>query len=102
MAWIESYLNGRQYNVLFRGSESYPIIATYGVPQGSHLGPLIFILTINDVDSVIKDSSISIYADDKKIYRCISSLNDSLLLQLDLNRFSTWCEKNFLELNVKQ
>lgn len=102
ISWIESYLKDRQYRVIFRSSESDPILATSGVPQGSHLGPLIFILTINDVDCIIKDSFISVYADDKKIFRHISSPADSLLLQNDLNKFSTWCLKNFLELNVNK
>lgn len=102
IAWIQSYLSDRQYTILFRGIESNPILATSGVPQGSHLGPLIFILTINDVDCVINDSMISVYADDKKIYRKISSPSDSILLQQDLNRFSIWCQKNFLELNVSK
>lgn len=100
ISWIKSYLEGRQYKVVFRSCVSDPINASSGVPQGSHLGPLLFILAINDVDCIIKDSKLSIYADDMKIFRHISTSSDSLPLQMDLNNFSTWCHKNFLELNV--
>lgn len=98
--WVESYLKDRQYKVLFRSCISNAINATSGVPQGSHIGPLLFILTINDVEWVIKKSCLSVYADDMKIYREISSPSDSIPLQEDLNRFAIWCQKNCLELNI--
>lgn len=100
--WMESYLKDRQYKVLFRSSVSNPIIATSGVPQGSHLGPLIFILSINDVEYVIKESNLLVYADDMKISKCIASHTDCHPLQEDLDRFSIWCQKNHLELNVSK
>lgn len=100
ISWVKSYLTDRQYKVLFRSSVSNPINATSGVPQGSHLGPMIFILTINDVECIIKNSYLSIYADDMKIFRHISSPADSFPLQDDLDSFSMWCQKNFLELNI--
>ena len=93
-------MHGRQYSVIFRSCISNPIKATSGVPQGSHLGPLIFVLSINDVEHVIKDSYLSVYADDMKIFRQISSPADHISLQNDLNRFSIWCQKNFLMLNT--
>lgn len=102
IAWIKSYLQERQYEVLFRSFLSDPIKAPSGVPQGSHLGPLIFILSINDVDGIIKHSRLSVYADDMKIFTHISTPTDSRALQNDLNSFSTWCKKNFLELNVNK
>lgn len=98
--WLESYLKGRQYRVIFRSCISDPIKATSGVPQGSHLGPLIFLLSINDVECVMMDSNLSLFADDMKVSKQISSPADHNALQDDLNRFSIWCQKNFLELNV--
>lgn len=67
--WIESYLCGRTQYVKMMGwkSQSFPV--TSGIPQGSHLGPLLFLVFINDVTSVIKSSECSLYADDLKIYR---------------------------------
>lgn len=98
--WIESYLSNRSYSILFRSTISSSFEANSGVPQGSHLGPLLFIISINDVVSVIQNSNIGIYADDMKIYKKITSLNDSYLLQNDLDRFTNWCNLNFLKLNV--
>ena len=71
-----------------------------GVPQGSHLGPILFILYINDLPSVFENSECKIYADDVKIYRSIKSVNDSQLLQTDLNAFNEWCLVNKLFLNI--
>ena len=70
------------------------------VPQGSHLGPILFILYINDLPSVFKNSEYKIYADDVKIYRTIESVNDSDLLQSDLNAFNDWCFVNKMFLNI--
>lgn len=55
------------------------------MPQG-HLGPLIFILTINDVEIIIKESDLAVYADDMKISRQIWSPDDYILLQADMDR----------------
>ena len=83
--WIRSYLSNRTQKVLFRGALSSVIPNTSGVPQGSHLGPLLFILYINDVSSVISHSKILIYADDAKLFRNIVNVRDCSLLQVDLN-----------------
>jgi hypothetical protein len=100
LTWVESYIKDRKYRVQFRSSTSDPFIATSGVPQGSHLGPILFILSINDVESVLKYSNLSAYADDMKIFCEITSPMDSHQLQQDLNNFNVWCKKNQLALNV--
>lgn len=71
-----------------------------GVPQGSHLGPLLFVLFINDLTTVVDNSEILIFADDVKIYKRITSTHDSVLLQQDIDSFSRWCLNNELFLNV--
>ena len=98
--WVASYLIDRTYRVVFRGVESRAISATSGVPQGSHLGPLLFILAIDDVNLVLKKAKVLIYADDMKIYSTIRSSRDAKSLQDDLDRFSTWCSNSNLKLNV--
>ena len=71
-----------------------------GVPQGRHLGSILFIFYMNDLPSVFKFSECKIYADDVKIYRTIASSNDSSLLQSDLNAFYEWCFNNSMFLNI--
>lgn len=97
--WISSYLEDRLYQVKFRNSYSREFIAKSGVPQGSHLGPLLFTLAINDAPLCVRNSEILIFADDMKIYKNIVSSNDRALLQDDINHFALWCEKNSLNLN---
>ena len=62
-----------------------------GVPQSSHLGPLIFLLFITDLPKVINYSKSLLCADDLNSYRSISNLNDCFLLQLDINAIVDWC-----------
>ena len=61
-----------------------------GVPQGSILGPLLFILYIDDLHAVVKSSSLKIYADDVALYAEVSSYEDCIELQDDLNRVHAW------------
>jgi hypothetical protein len=71
-----------------------------GVPQGSHLGPLLFNIFINSVCSVISPARILLFADDAKIFHAVSSLEDSKILQNILDKFSSWCEIVGLSLNI--
>jgi len=68
LTWISSYLNGRTQRVIFKNAASKLIYVTSGVPQGSHLGPLLFILFINDLSSIITHSRVLMYADDVKLW----------------------------------
>lgn len=100
--WIRSYLNGRVQYVKYGNSISIPVTVTSGVPQGSHLGPILFNLFINDVDCSILQSKFLLFADDLKMFRTISSLKEAESLQHDLNNFSRWCEINMLQLNTNK
>ena len=66
---------------------------TSGGPQGSILGPLFFILFINDLPDVLTSSKIALYADDSKIYKVKKTQNDSADFQSDLNRICLWSNK---------
>ena len=90
LTWIESFLSSRRQSVKVRNSLSDPTLVTSGVPQGSVLGPLLFIAYISDLPSIITSSS-KIFADDTKLYRKIESINDSEQLQQDLDSLSEWC-----------
>ena len=100
--WIDSYLSNRRQFVLFRSSISEPILAVSGVPQGSHLGPILFTLFINDLPKSIKYSSVLMYADDVKLFLPIVDSISHRNLQDDLNSLEKWCHLNLMSLNLKK
>lgn len=100
LSWFRSYLANREQSVVVNGYESSPYIASSGVPQGSHLGPILFILFINDITQCIRNCNCSLFADDMKLSRVIVSADDQLLLQEDLDRVSQWCLSNNMVLNI--
>ncbi|XP_045448929.1 uncharacterized protein LOC123657427 [Melitaea cinxia] len=102
LSWFRSYLVNRTLSVTVKGYTSDPFIATSGVPQGSHLGPILFLLFINDITQSIKYSECSIFADNLKIYWVIKNAEDSCLLQKDLNSIQDWCTKNKMILNASK
>ena len=81
---------------------SNSIITTSGVPQGSHLGPILFILFINDINNYITHSKFLLYADDLKLYSRINSPLDCSKLQIDLNSLQRWCVINGMNLNISK
>lgn len=98
--WMQSYLTERFFFVVVNGyqSNSYKIIS--GVPQGSHLGPILFNVFINDIPQCFLASSPFLFADDLKISRKITSECDASILQADLDRLYQWCSFNSMELNL--
>lgn len=102
LQWIRSYISDRRCFVEINGHRSLGFIATSGVPQGSILGPLLFTLFINDIVHCFINSECLLYADDLKIFRTVSNLQDALLLQADIDRLSSWCDSNCLSLNVSK
>ena len=81
--WINSWLSGRTQQVVLDGQASDPVPVLSGVPQGSVLGPVLFLIFINDLPDNIR-SSVRLFADDCVLYRNIHSLQDCLTLQEDL------------------
>lgn len=100
LSWLSTYLCNRRQLVGLKGAASTEFTVTSGVPQGSHLGPLLFVIFINDLSSYLNHSHILLYADDAKIYRTINSVSDAILLQNDLQSFDRWCDDNFMSVNV--
>lgn len=97
--WLRSYLTDRKAHVKVGRARSHSYDISSGVPQGSVLGPLIFILFINDLAVRLKSGKL-MYADDLKIYREISSTLDCCALQSDVNELISWCTENGMELNI--
>ena len=87
--WINSWLSGRTQQVVLDGQASDPVPVLSGVPQGSVLGPVLFLLFINDLPDNIR-SSVRLFADDCVLYRNIHSLQDCLTLQEDLTSLGQW------------
>lgn len=100
--WFESYLSNRLCFVSIDNASSYTYVAKSGVPQGSILGPFLFILFINDIGSCFKYANFLLYADDLKVFFKVASMNDALCLQDDINRLISWCSMNHLTINISK
>ena len=101
LRWVASYLCNRRQYVVLNGKESSIIDVVSGVPQGSVLGPLLFLLYINEsVQEPLSDGTpISLYADDILMYRIINCVQDYKMLQSDIDTVSRWVDINELALN---
>jgi len=99
LLWIKNFLIGRKQRVVLNGSSSGWVNVTSGVPQGSVLGPLLFILYVNDITDGLQ-STLEMFADDSKLYRIIKTLRDVEILQEDLNFISNWSKLWLLKFNT--
>jgi hypothetical protein len=90
--WIEAFLVNRRQRVVVNGQYSEWDNILSGVPQGSVLGPVLFVIFINDLPAAVI-SRLLLYADDAKIYRMIKEIQDQVSLQTDLHCMSLWAEK---------
>lgn len=99
---ICSYLYERRAYISVNGFHSSHFEITSGVPQGSNLGPLLFLLFINDLPDLLLNSTCLLYADDCKLYRRIGDKNDCVLLQEDISRVVAWCNDYKVSLNIKK
>lgn len=94
--WIGSFLKNRTQHVNLDGITSDTAPVQSGVPQGSVLGPLLFLLFINDLPNYVSENSITrLFADDSLLYRSIKSAEDAQELQKDLDGLQRW-EKDWL------
>ena len=99
--WFISYLNNRKQRVAVRGTLSDEHSVSLGVPQGSVLGPLLFLIYIDDLVQALKHCSITMYADDTTLYVHSTSLLDiQCKLQDDMNSLKEWLYANKLKLNT--
>ena len=87
--WIQSFLIGRTQTVVLDGESSEEVKVTSGVPQGSVLGPLLFLLYINDLPENIQ-SQVRLFADDTAVYLTVTNMQDSQVLQSDLESLQHW------------
>jgi len=99
--WITNFLSDRSQQVILDNCHSNPCKVSSGVPQGSVLGPLLFLLYINDLSKNIT-STIRLYADDTVVYRIIHSTDDIQKLQEDLNTLYQWTKDWFMLFNISK
>ena len=95
LKFFVEYLSNRFQRVVINGNFSSKLSVQSGVPQGSILGPILFVLFINDIAADIDSSSgICLYADDTKLFREVKSFEDQLKLQKDINSLTAWATLN--------
>ena len=99
LQWITTWLSGRTQKVVINGVSSDPAPVLSGVPQGSLLGTILFLIFINDLPDNI-NSTVRRFADDCVLYRNIRKSEDQQILQDDLNKLAQWEEALLMKLNV--
>ena len=87
LAWIKAWLIGRTQQVVLKGKYSEKSCVRSGVPQGTVLGPLCFLLFVNDITSKIK-----LFADDTLLYGLVHNSDDAISLLSDLDKLVDWAK----------
>lgn len=102
LSWFQSYLSNRTQRVSINNNLSDPARVTCGVPQGSILGPLLFLIFINDLPLTLQEPTVvDLYADDTTFYDFQYDINKlESNLQYALNALHTWCRQNGMVLNI--
>ena len=101
--WFKSYLENRTQYVTYNGVKSDPQIIKYGVPQGSILGPLLFLLYINDISTVSNELFSILFADDSNMFVIGKDLQEmSLKMNNALGDIYQWLCANKLSLNIQK
>ena len=102
--WVHNYLVDRKQGVVVNGVSSLPMSVASGVPQGSILGPLLFLIYINDIVTVniFDGSKIILYADDILLYRPISLPQDFGHLQNDVDKLQAYASANYMTFNASK
>ena len=101
LKWIENFLNSRYQRVVLNGTFLGWNKVTSGVPQGSVLGPVLFLIYINDLPDKI-NIPIRMFADDTKMYNCIKNKEDKQKLQSNILQACTWAAKWQMTFNVNK
>ena len=104
IAWLGSYLIAHHQSVVVNGTTSQAIPVISGVPQGSVLGPLLFLIYIDTIPTLhlSEGNKLSLYADDILLYKIISSTEDYVHLQYDIDQVYGWSAANLMTFNASK
>jgi len=105
IVWIEDFLCSRKQRIGVNGSFSQWFTVSSGIPQGSILGPILFLIIINDLPEICateQDTVMYLYTDDAKVYSTIACDNDHLHLQKVIDHIKEWCDQWLLPLNINK
>ena len=101
--WFKTYVTNRKQHVTVSGQISDKALIEFGVPQGSVLGPLFFLIYINDLNQVIKFIKVHHFADDTNLLRVVNSLKEiNKHINHDLKLFTAWLRANRISLNTSK
>lgn len=98
LAWVRAFLSNREQTVVLDNDKSDSVPVTSGVPQGSVLGPILFLAYINDLPEQTR-SKVRLFADDTALYLAVTNLQDVTVLQEDLNNLQRWEAEWDMEFN---
>ena len=103
LQWFTSYLTNRQQYVRIDNTDSEMLRMTCGVPQGSTLGPLLFLLYINDMPNCSKKLSFRIFADDTNVFYSGKSVSEiEIVMNEEIKKIHNYCATNKLSINFKK
>ena len=100
--WIHNFLSNRQQCVAVNGTTIEVQVKSGGIPQGSVLGPLLFLIHISDLNYKIADSTVSCFAGDNRILLGIKDEEDIQMLQNDLHKLYKWANTNNMKFNANK
>ena len=102
-SWFRDYLANRTQETVYDGHKSSQRIMSLGVPQGSVLGPILFLIYINDITNIFNQAQTILFADDMTIYVTGSNLETlTHTVNLELEKLNHWCLSNRLTINVNK
>ena len=106
LSWICSYLSNRRQHVVVNGESSFSLDVLSGVPRGSVLGPLLFLIYIDTIFSIELSvgSKLFVYEDDIVLYNPVAneSCYHDLYIQQDINKISLWSRNNLMVFNISK
>ena len=100
--WIHNFLKGRKQKIFANGAISSETSVISGVPQGTVLEPLLFLIMINDIDENVLNSCVSVFADDTRIKKVVKCEEDAEELQKDLESLYDWARESNMSFNTSK